>query len=440
MSPRIARRLVGLASTALLSLVAITPIAQAQGRAAAVVAERAELREITDTTPILGQIVATTESRVATRLAGIVLEVLFEVGDRVEAGQPLVRLDRDLIEIRRRTAAASLAASEAGTKVAEAQLRLAIQAFERTSQLQGSTAFSKGQFDDLQESAEQARSELSRAEAEVAEAEAELARADYDLSHATIFAPFAGVVVQRQAQPGSYIDLGEAVATLLDTDTLEIEMNLPSKLVPAIHEGLAVDVEFQAGQRVTAMVRSILPVEAVNTRTRPVRLSADLGDVDGMPLAAGKSATLQVPVSAPRRALTVPKDALVQGRGGWMVFSVEDGKATPRPLKLGRAIGERMEVLSGLLPGEAVVVRGNERLRPGQPVKARVIGENEAAPAQPPAQTPPSPPEPSAESPVSETPEVEAPVAAASGSVAIAAEPAPKGTPAAETSAPAGGS
>ncbi|MEO1513061.1 MAG: biotin/lipoyl-binding protein [Planctomycetota bacterium] len=77
-----------------LALVVRASGAEAQGRTASVIAERAELREITDTTPILGQVVATTESRVATRTAGIVTEVLFAVGDRVEAGQPLVRLDQ----------------------------------------------------------------------------------------------------------------------------------------------------------------------------------------------------------------------------------------------------------------------------------------------------------------------------------------------------------
>ncbi|MEO1600968.1 MAG: efflux RND transporter periplasmic adaptor subunit [Pseudomonadota bacterium] len=370
-----------------LALVVWASGAEAQGRTASVIAERAELREITDTTPILGQVVATTESRVATRTAGIVTEVLFAVGDRVEAGQPLVRLDSDLIGIRRRTAAAALSASEAGVKVAEAQLRLAVQAFERTSQLRGSTAFSKGQFDDLQESAEQARSELLRSQAQLAQAEAELARADYDLRHATIKAPFPGVVIAKDAQPGSYIDLGEAVATLLDTGSLEIEVNLPARLVDAVSEGSEIDAELEGRQPIKAVIRSMLPVEAASTRTRPVRLSADLTEAEGSRLAAGKSVTLHVPVSAPRQALTVPKDALVQSRGSWMVFSVEDGKATPRQLRLGGPVGDRWEVLGGLLPGDVVVVRGNERLRPGQSVTARVLGEPEEAP-EPAAGTP----------------------------------------------------
>lgn len=354
--------------------------AEAQGRPAAVLAERVELRAVTDTTPVLAQFVPTVEARVAARTAGVVAEVLFRVGDRVDAGAELVRLDRDLIEIRRRTAQAALAASQAGVNVAEAKLQLARQAFERTSQLQGSTAFSRGQFDDLQTGLSQAQSELAQATAMVAQAEAELARADYDLSHATIRAPFSGVVVQRAAQPGSYIALGEAAATLLDTGALEIEANLPARLVGAITPGTALEARLN-GRTATATVRSLLPVEAATTRTRPVRLSVDPADVADLPLAAGNSVTLMVPVSAPRRLVTVPKDALVQaGGGGWQVFTVEDGTAVPRLVSLGAADGDRMEVLTGLIPGDIVVVRGNERLRPGQPVEARVRGNDPEAP------------------------------------------------------------
>jgi hypothetical protein len=102
-----------------------------------------------------------------------------------------------------------------------------------------------------------------------------------------------------------------------------------------------------------------------------VRLSADLADAEDLPLAAGKSITLEVPVTAPREALVVPKDALVQSAGAWTVMVVEDGTVARRQVELGQSDGERIEVLSGLSDGEVVVVRGNERLRPGQKVTPR---------------------------------------------------------------------
>ncbi|GMG82309.1 efflux RND transporter periplasmic adaptor subunit [Paralimibaculum aggregatum] len=353
--------------------------AQAQGPAA-VKAERVERRPVADTTPILAELVATTRSEVATRTAGIVSEVLFRVGDAVEAGALLVRLDRDLIDIRLRTSQAALEAAQAGVAVSEAQMRLAVQAFERQSQLRGSTAFSRGQFEDLEASVAQAQSELTRAAAQVARAEAELSRAEYDRRHAEIRAPFAGIVVAKAAQPGSYIALGAPVATLLDIGALEIEANIPVKLIGAVREGLAVEAVFQDGPTTEAVVRSLLPVETQTTRTRPVRFAVDLTAIDPARLASGRSVLLKVPVSVPREAVTVPKDALVQARGGWMVFVVEADKAVPRTITLGEPVGARMEVLSGLEPGEIVVVRGNERLRPGQPVTATLVPPVDRAP------------------------------------------------------------
>jgi len=373
--------LVALAAALAVAIAAAWPAAAQQGPAR-VLAERVEIRTVTDTTPLIAEVVATTESRVAARAAGIVSEVLFRVGDRVEKGAPLVRLDRDLIEIRRRTAAAALASAKAGVEVATARMRLAEQAFDRAAGLRGSTAFSKGNFEDLQQTAEQARSELLRAEADVARAEAELARADYDMRHSEILAPFDGVVIERAAQPGSYIDLGEAVGTLIDVRALEVEVNLPARLVDAVEPGMEVRARVSEDQEIPMTVRTLLPVEASTTRTRPVRLTVAPRHIERHRLAAGNSVVIGFPVSVPRDVVTVPKDALVQGNDGWMVFTAEKGAATPRAVSLGIQTGNRMEVLSGLIPGDIVVVRGNERLRPGQPIEARILGEDEGAPGK----------------------------------------------------------
>ncbi|MEM7424321.1 MAG: efflux RND transporter periplasmic adaptor subunit, partial [Pseudomonadota bacterium] len=264
----------------------------------------------------------------------------------------------------------------AGTRPgATAQLDLALQGLARQERLKSSTAFSQGIFEDLQRSAEQAQGELARANAEIRAAQARLARVDYDLDQSIIRAPFAGVLVERMAQPGQYLNLGEAVAKLLDVDGLEIEADVPSELVQSLTPNTEITVTFASGVTGTAQVRVALPVETISTRTRPVRFQADLSGIDPQLIAVGKSLTLQVPVSAPRDLLTVPKDALVQGPGGgWVVYVVVEGAAKLSPITLGQSAGDRMEVLTGLSPGDMVVVRGNERLRPGQAVNANRNG------------------------------------------------------------------
>lgn len=360
----------------LASVVALPVGALAQGRAASVLVEEVETRAIADTAPVIGQLVASTQADVASRRAGVTDEVLFEIGDRVQAGAPLVRLDTTLTEIERRTALADLAVASAGIQAAEARVTQTEQALARQKRLQGSTAFSKGIFEDLVQSVQESRGQLAEATAQVGAAEARMARIDYDLENAIIRAPFTGVVVERMAQPGQFVSLGQAIAKLLDIEGLEIEADIPVELVQGLAEGTEVAMKFSNGAVVAgARVRVMLPIETISTRTRPIRFSLDLSNLDPLYLAVGNSVTLQVPVSAQRDIVTVPKDALVQGRGGgWMVFVVAEEKAEPRPVTLGQTAGARMEVIDGLAPGEIVVVRGNERLRPGQAVNATPAG------------------------------------------------------------------
>ncbi|MEO0428093.1 MAG: efflux RND transporter periplasmic adaptor subunit [Pseudomonadota bacterium] len=353
-----------------LALLAPHPSAAQQGPAAVIVAPVIE-REIADTSPVIARLVGTVESLVAARVQGVVAEVGFKTGESVATGDVLARLDDELFQIQYTNAEAALAAADAAVEVARARSQLSDQALQRAAGLKGSVAFSRGSFEDLQRQAEEARSEISRAQAQVGVARAAVARAAYDLEHAQISAPFAGVVVERMAQPGQYIALGDPVARLLDTTRLEIEADMPVDLVAGVTPGRRMEAIFDGGYTASAEVRVLLPVETTSTRTRAVRLSVE-GAVPESATATGRAVTLRVPISAPRTAPVLPKDALVQQAGGWIVFVADDGQASPRHVGLGQSAGEFIEVVSGVSVGEHVVVRGNERLRPGQPVAPRL--------------------------------------------------------------------
>lgn len=346
--------------------------AKAQDRAASVITEIVEIGPISDTIPVIGQLVASVEAAVATRRAGIAGEVLFTIGDKVQKGALLVRLETEQIEIESRSAQAMLETARAGVKAAEASLALAQQGLSRQSRLKNSNAFSRAQFEDLEQEAARAQSELARAVAQVGMAEASMSMMAFNLENAEIHAPFTGVVTERIAQPGQYLRVGDPVARLLDADRLEIEADAPTELTSGLPPGKEVTVLFGSEVTATATVRAVLPIETIATRTRPVRFTADLSGVDPLGIAVGKSVSLEIPVSAPRDAILASKDALVQARGGgWSVFVVEDGKANPRPVTLGVSSGGLIEILSGLNTGDEIVVRGNERLRPGQDVAPR---------------------------------------------------------------------
>ncbi|MEO1774750.1 MAG: efflux RND transporter periplasmic adaptor subunit [Pseudomonadota bacterium] len=367
--------------------------AEAQGGPARVIAAPVIESAIADTTPVIARLVGTRESAVATRAEGIVAEVFFNAGDRVTTGRALIRLDDELARIQERNAAAAVSAARAAVEVAKARARQTEQALTRSEGLRGSTAFSRGTFEDLQQAAAEARSEIARAEAQLGVAGAALSRAQYDVEHSLVYAPFNGVVTERMAQPGEYISLGDPVAQLLDTASLEIEADVPVDLVSGIVPGAEMRAVFDGGFETTAVVRTLLPVETTSTRTRLVRLSLSDEALSADRAATGRSVTLQVPISAPRAAPTIPKDALVQGRGGWSVFVADSGTAEPRDVRLGQSAGSQIEILSGLSLGEHVVIRGNERLRPGQPIAPVLTDGTPIAPAEAAPKAEPAPAE-----------------------------------------------
>ncbi|MFQ5959639.1 MAG: efflux RND transporter periplasmic adaptor subunit, partial [Alphaproteobacteria bacterium] len=117
-----------------------------------------------------------------------------------------------------------------------------------------------------------------------------------------------------------------------------------------------------------AAVRAVGVEENPRTRTRPVRFTP-LFEAAPDNLADGQSAVLDLPIGRPREVVSVHKDAVIRAPEGAVVFVVTGSAVERRLVTLGEAIGARFEVLDGLVPGEMVVVRGNERLKSGQAVR-----------------------------------------------------------------------
>lgn len=361
---------------------AVAQPAAAQGRPAGVATDFVERRQVAETVAVFAQVVGSRDSDVAARVGGVVQTVGVEVGDRVAAGTLLAELDRELLDIELRSAEAALTEARAGIEVARAGVQQAELAFQRVAGLRDTNAFSQGTYDDRATALARATGEMAQAQARLVSAEADVARAAYNSENATIRAPFDAVVLENAIDPGEFIQTGQRVARLLDITALEVEAAVPAQYVANLEEGMKVTGAFSDGAPVRLTVRAILPTESTTTRTRPVRFEGDLSGTGGR-VALGQSLTVDVPVTVAREALLVPKDAVAQSRGAWQVFVHKDGKAEPRAVEIGASFGSAFEVLSGLAPGDEVVVRGNERLRPMQdiapePVRPRP-GSGEAA-------------------------------------------------------------
>lgn len=342
--------------------------AMAQGeQAAPVEIDRVRTEPLSQTMPVLGRFVARRSGVVATRVKGPVAEIRVAVGDRVKTGDVLAVLTRHRLQGERDLRSADVQERAAELATSKAEQRRARQEFARLERLKKSksAAFQEARYDDKRVEVSMMDSEIVEAQARLNRAEAQLRLATIDLDDAVIKAPYPGVVSQRYIQAGAYVNVGEPVVTLIDDNALEIEADVPAHRIGGLTRGLPVQASI-AGETFRASVRAVVPEENPLTRTRAVRFAAEFQSKNGT-LAANQAVTVNVPIGAARDVVTVHKDAVLTRSGQRIVFLVaEDKRVSPATVTLGDSVGGRFVVIEGLKPGDLVVVRGNERLRPNQ--------------------------------------------------------------------------
>jgi RND family efflux transporter MFP subunit len=335
-------------------------------RAALVEVDAVVLEPLRQTQPIEGRFVALRAGPIAAQSRGAVMRMLVSVGDRVEKGAVLAVLDTDRLEAEVARQQATVGYREAQVSGAKARYQQANQELARMQKLRKSSAFSGARLENLTSASLVARLEIAESAAVLETAKADLALAALNLERSRIIAPFAGVVSRRYIQAGAYVADGAPVVDLIDDQSLEIEADVPSSRVAGLTEGLLVTVEWEGIASQQAVVRAVIPQENAMSRTRAVRFTPKF-DPRVVNAASGASATVRVPVGAARDVLTVHKDAVIE-QGGYFVYIVDDGKALRKRVLLGEPSAGRFVVLEGLEAGMLAVTRGNERLRPGQPV------------------------------------------------------------------------
>lgn len=304
-------------------------------------------------------------------IKGAVQEMRVHVGDRVDAGDVLAVLASDSLKWSRELRVAEVKSAEADLTNARAQAKLRRQELQRLENLRQSSAFSPARFEDAQQELAKAESSAARGESDLSVAKANLNLADIDLANAQVKAPYAGVVTATLTAVGTYLNAGEPVLSLVDDLSMEVEADVPADRVQALTPGTMVSFGIGAdGVERFAAVRAQVPEENPLTRTRKVRFSP-AEDALGQNAAANQSVSIAIPSGPMKQVITVHKDAVLTKGGQRVVFLVTDGKAELRPVELGEAVGGRFIVHSGLKSGDEVVVRGNERLAPGQTVQTK---------------------------------------------------------------------
>lgn len=323
---------------------------------------------LSQTYPVIGRLVTRRTGDVAARINGAVVNMNVSVGDRVKKGDVIAELAVERLTAERDKYAAALSTRRAMVQTAQAELSKTTQELRRMSSLKKSSAFSRARYEDLQRDVDARNATLTERRSQLKEAQAELDRAAIDLYNGHIRAPYAGVVSEKHTEIGAYVNVGARVVTLISDTQIEVEAEVPSDRISGLTPGRIVRFRLDDGTDHRATVRSIVPRENARTRTRPVRFSPRFGAMSSQ-FAINQSVTVLVPIGEIRDVVTVHKDAIVHRGPNRVVSVVRRGKAFPRQVNLGVAVGNRYVVLDGLKVGDQVVTHGNETLPPGADVR-----------------------------------------------------------------------
>jgi len=327
----------------------VQSIALAQGPPAANVrVAKASIQSITPDTLVPGTVVSRNDAKLSAEVTGRLLEVL-DVGTMVARGDAVAKIEDTAIRLRTDELLAEVERAEARLKYLESEEG-------RYVQLAKSNLAAATKLEETRSDRDVSRGDLRVAKSRLAQLEDQLART-------MIRTPFDGIVVERLMMPGERVDTGRNVVRVVDQQHLEVIARAPLEYFSYVRPGL--HLELKTGiQVVTGIVRTVVAVGSENTHQFELRL-----DIESNRFPVGQTLRVAVPISDARDALVVPRDALVLRPEGITVFVVEkDQKARQVTVTPGIGSGDQIEVSGDLRDGDTVIIRGNERLRPGQTV------------------------------------------------------------------------
>ena len=357
----------------LLTIIALTAKPLAAQQDAIVGVDQVMLQPLSQTQPVIGRFVALQSGVVSARVPGAVTEMRVDVGDRVKRGEILAVIYLQKMTLLRDAARAEADQAQAEENAARARHNKRQNELTRIEGIRGSAAYSAARHDDAVQNVFESEATAVGAAAAFAGASARLMLAEGNLINARVRAPYNGVVSVRHTEIGSYLQTGDRVLDLVNDTNLEIEVFVPSNRISGLTPGTVIQVRPADGSSQSATVRGVGAEENATSRTRLVRFTPEFSGATKY--GVGESVDALLPLGVPREVVTVHKDAVLKRQGMSLVYVVDSENAAQiRPVELGESVGARFEVLSGLEPGETVVVRGNERLRPGQALR---IGSEE---------------------------------------------------------------
>jgi RND family efflux transporter MFP subunit len=339
-----------------------------------------------------GYITPRRRATIAAKITGRVTGVFFDEGTRVTEGQLLATLDDSDVKRSLDSAKADRDSSQAAIADYEVQLRNSQILLHRAEQLQKAGVQTQEALDNALTAVDSLRAKIALAKQQVTAAESRIAVAQQAVDNCTIRAPFAGVVVSKDAQVGEMVSPNSAgggftrtgIATIVDMKSNEIEVDVNESYIARVENGqkVAATLDAYPDKPIPSKVRTVIPTADRQKATVKVRITIidlekynfilpDMGVKvafleNEQPVAKDKSKD-----KGPQAVAFVPKGAVRSDSNASFVFLVRDGKVERRAVSLGLDRGTDVAILAGVSPGDSLVVKGPESLHDGDKVEIR---------------------------------------------------------------------
>ena len=332
-----------------------------------------------------GYVTPRRRATIAAKITGRVTGVFFDEGTHVAENQLLATLDDADARKALNAAKADYEASKAAITDFEVQLRNARIQLHRAEQLQSAGVETQEQLDNARTNADSLQAKIALAQSQVVSSETRIQEAQQAVDNCTIRAPYAGIVVSKDAQVGEMVSPVSAgggftrtgIATIVDMNSNEIEVDVNESYISRVQDGQPVTAILDAypNWEIPSRVRTIIPSADRQKATVKVRISFLKLDPRILPDMGIKvtflGAEQKKPAGADVASILIPQSAVHEDNGKKIVFLVKDDKTERRAVTLGGSRGSDTEVIAGIGVGDTVVVKGPENLRDGQSVAIR---------------------------------------------------------------------
>jgi RND family efflux transporter MFP subunit len=322
-----------------------------------------------------GYVVARRIATVASKVTGRLIENNVQEGRLVHAGDVLARLDAATVRAAWEVAVRGREAASRALREIEVRRADALRMLERNRGLAASRLVAQSVLDTSEADYAALGARLEQVRAELGVAEAGVRQRQQDLDDLVIRAPFTGVAISKDAQPGEMVSPISAgggftrtgIATIVDMDSREVEVDVNEGFIQRVREGQAAEATLDAypDAPLPAHVLNIVPTADRQKATIKVRISLDRLEARILPDMGVKVAFLEEATAGQKPVALVPAGAVVVDGAARAVWVVADGKLQRRAVRVGTSPGDELPVLEGLKPGEQVVLKPDATLVEG---------------------------------------------------------------------------